>query len=286
MSQTNQKSFSCLNIPNVIKAKRPDSFEISLPSKISTSKKLIVTSPMLAYFNDSHTYLNRKYSQNLDYSHSSNFLRKDSFCPNDETKDNEEDNAMESEEDEDSEEENEYEQLNPNSTYNTCYQQRMNIPNSDTTSKNCYPNIRYNLTKQFNLMTLNQIQQQQRPRFNSGSYLYNTNHTEMYGRKGWVCNKCNNFNYESRNKCNRCGDNRQLNSNRSPLENIVMRRSVNTINNNNKQFNERIGDWLCFNCKNFNFAFRTICNRCQLKKEQSEMLTMQSNYILNNRIIL
>ena len=99
MSQINQKSFSCINMPNVIKAKRPDSFEINLPQKIATSKKLILTSPILAYFSDSHTYLHRKYSQNLDYSHSSNFLRKDSLCPNEDTNDNEE-NAMESEEDE------------------------------------------------------------------------------------------------------------------------------------------------------------------------------------------
>ena len=26
----------------------------------------------------------------------------------------------------------------------------------------------------------------------------------MFGRTGWICNKCNNFNFESRNKCNRC----------------------------------------------------------------------------------
>ena len=299
MSQINQKSFSCINMPNVIKAKRPDSFEINLPQKITTSKKLILTSPILAYFSDSHTYLHRKYSQNLDYSHSSNFLRKDSLCPNEDTNDNEE-NAMESEEDEyedseDEEKEDEYEQLNANSTYNTNYlnQQKMNIPHSDTTSKNMFPNIKYNLTKQFNLMTINQLQQQQRPRFNSGSYGYNNSNnysTEMFGRKGWICNKCNNFNYDSRNKCNRCGDNRENskrgNMNNSSIESIVMRRSVNNVSTNSKQFNERIGDWVCFNCKNLNFAFRTVCNRCQLKKEQSEMLTMQSNYIMNQKIIL
>ena len=74
--------------------------------------------------------------------------------------------------------------------------------------------------------------------------------------------------------------------NNSSIESIVMRRSVNNVSTNSKQFNERIGDWVCFNCKNLNFAFRTVCNRCQLKKEQSEMLTMQSNYIMNQKIIL
>ncbi|MCQ2820384.1 MAG: hypothetical protein MJ252_24225 [archaeon] len=28
--------------------------------------------------------------------------------------------------------------------------------------------------------------------------------TEMFGRKGWICGCCNNFNYYTRNKCNRC----------------------------------------------------------------------------------
>ena len=27
---------------------------------------------------------------------------------------------------------------------------------------------------------------------------------EMFGRRGWICEECDNFNYESRNKCNRC----------------------------------------------------------------------------------
>ena len=28
---------------------------------------------------------------------------------------------------------------------------------------------------------------------------------EMFGRRGWICSLCNNFNYEARKKCNRCG---------------------------------------------------------------------------------
>ena len=28
---------------------------------------------------------------------------------------------------------------------------------------------------------------------------------EMFGRVGWICDQCNNFNYDTRNKCNRCG---------------------------------------------------------------------------------
>ena len=28
---------------------------------------------------------------------------------------------------------------------------------------------------------------------------------EMFGRIGWICDQCNNFNYDTRTKCNRCG---------------------------------------------------------------------------------
>ena len=33
-----------------------------------------------------------------------------------------------------------------------------------------------------------------------------------------------------------------------------------------KTFAERSGDWVCTSCKNLNFAFRIICNRCQKPK--------------------
>ncbi len=32
---------------------------------------------------------------------------------------------------------------------------------------------------------------------------------------------------------------------------------------------ERKGDWLCPKCRNLNFAFRLICNRCQLPKSEA-----------------
>jgi hypothetical protein len=42
---------------------------------------------------------------------------------------------------------------------------------------------------------------------------------------------------------------------------------ISGLNNNNMKFSERIGDWVCYNCDNLNFAFRTVCNRCQLPKQ-------------------
>ena len=34
-----------------------------------------------------------------------------------------------------------------------------------------------------------------------------------------------------------------------------------------RPFTERSGDWICKNCRNLNFAFRTECNRCKLPKK-------------------
>ncbi len=35
---------------------------------------------------------------------------------------------------------------------------------------------------------------------------------------------------------------------------------------------ERTGDWVCIKCKNNNFSFRVICNRCQIAKSESDKL--------------
>ena len=90
-------------------------------------------------------------------------------------------------------------------------------------------------------------------------------------KKGWICNKCNHFNYDSRKQCMKC----------------YMAHDVKNIKHNNKKhihdhngkFIERIGDWICINCDNLNFAFRTICNRCQLSKSESTQHINQQHLI-------
>jgi hypothetical protein len=62
-----------------------------------------------------------------------------------------------------------------------------------------------------------------------------------------------------------------------------------------RQFAERQGDWVCMKCKNLNFSFRVVCNRCQLPKNESEMLYMEHmnnlksltmyNEMLQNQVI-
>jgi hypothetical protein len=46
----------------------------------------------------------------------------------------------------------------------------------------------------------------------------------------------------------------------------------NNVKRKKKHFSEREGDWICFNCDNLNFGFRTNCNRCQLTKTENQKI--------------
>ena len=82
--------------------------------------------------------------------------------------------------------------------------------------------------------------------------------TQMFGKKGWICVLCNNFNFETRIKCNRC---KAL---KNPKKiNKTNRKNKNEINLNNDDENV---DWICSKCQNLNYSFRTICNRCKVPK--------------------
>ena len=84
---------------------------------------------------------------------------------------------------------------------------------------------------------------------------------ELLGRRGWICENCQNFNYESRKTCNRC----QIIKtpiNKSILSNEEGSKILyNLINGNNKK------EWNCSLCGNVNYSFRIICNRCQIPKD-------------------
>ncbi len=87
---------------------------------------------------------------------------------------------------------------------------------------------------------------------------------EKFGKRGWQCSKCNNFNFESRIKCNRCSelkDPKTLEEIKKELE------EKNLGDKKKKPLIERKGDWQCPKCHNLNFAFRQQCNRCSLSKE-------------------
>jgi len=59
---------------------------------------------------------------------------------------------------------------------------------------------------------------------------------------------------------------------------FIKKPSNKAVNNNNDEYNakkqgqfvERQGDWICMRCKNLNFSFRVVCNRCKIPKSDSE----------------
>jgi hypothetical protein len=64
----------------------------------------------------------------------------------------------------------------------------------------------------------------------------------------------------------------------------------NLLDDKKKAFQERVGDWVCIKCKNLNFSFRVICNRCQLPKMESEKMFDQymsnlMNYVKFNEVM-
>ena len=63
----------------------------------------------------------------------------------------------------------------------------------------------------------------------------------------------------------------------SPIANAIF---LNQVQTNKTYYNKfqakkrpcftgRTGDWNCTNCRNLNFAFRVVCNRCKLPKPQN-----------------
>ena len=90
------------------------------------------------------------------------------------------------------------------------------------------------------------------------------------------------YNNIARVKCNRCGIQmlpKLINKNRRDDNNNIEEKKK-------KPLIERKGDWLCPKCRNLNFAFRLICNRCQLAKSEVEnMLSFQQNMSINGNLI-
>jgi len=69
-----------------------------------------------------------------------------------------------------------------------------------------------------------------------------------------------------------------INLTKSSSETSSKRDSSNSLPEESKceakktHFVERQGDWICMRCKNLNFSFRIVCNRCKISKAESEML--------------
>ena len=76
----------------------------------------------------------------------------------------------------------------------------------------------------------------------------------MFGRRGWICDLCNNFNYLGRKKCNRC---HMLKKPRK-IDEFYQTKLNNSLGQNNY--------WTCECCGNSNYLFRFVCYRCKAKK--------------------
>jgi len=104
---------------------------------------------------------------------------------------------------------------------------------------------------------------------------------EMFGKRGWICILCNNFNYETRIKCNRCGELKKP----KKITNLKLKMKKQQTDEN--QSDNQNKDWVCSFCKNFNYSFRSVCNRCKIPKNPQiveNYNTSNSNYIKNNNI--
>jgi hypothetical protein len=80
----------------------------------------------------------------------------------------------------------------------------------------------------------------------------------------------------------------------TPMTNAIFINQVQTNKNYYNKFQAkkrtgftgRTGDWTCNNCRNLNFAFRVVCNRCKLPKpsttEKKETNDDKKNNFENN----
>ena len=142
--------------------------------------------------------------------------------------------------------------FDPNNITKNNSKNSENENESLSTSDKTSPTISERPEKATNFFSLDLKNSDENSNFTDGEYL-----VEMFGKKGWICILCNNFNYQTRVKCNRCGVIKK--------PKCIMNKKIKN-ENKNYDFKERCnkkGDWICSNCKNLNYSFRTICNRCK-----------------------
>ena len=84
----------------------------------------------------------------------------------------------------------------------------------------------------------------------------------MFGKPGWICRLCNNFNFKSRNICNRC------NAIKAPRTKEEIKEKEEFDKMMKKKIKEKKTDWLCLNCQNINYSFRRNCNRCGVERKK------------------
>lgn len=160
------------------------------------------------------------------------------------------------------------------------YNNYINLNNFIQQNKNIEPNDEYDKTNNIDI-----------PICKDKDNLKQENHlVTMFGKLGWVCRLCNNFNFKTRNICNRC---KAIKTPKTKDE-INEEREINK--NNKKKIKEKKTDWLCLNCQNINYFFRKNCNRCNIERKKEfppiyvehrpKFKEKNNNIILTKNIIL
>ena len=92
---------------------------------------------------------------------------------------------------------------------------------------------------------------------------------------GWVCSTCQNYNFMGRLKCNRCHKQKSKTDFNGKPKHLLKKpegeeqtETRTSEEEPRKMLTERAGDWVCQHCRNLNFSFRKVCNRCSLARCQ------------------
>lgn len=105
---------------------------------------------------------------------------------------------------------------------------------------------------------------------------------EMFGKLGWICVYCNNFNYLTRTACNRCNKTKLAKKILVPQNNIK-----NTCNNNSKQKNSKVNINLSPKSNNTSNALlhylKDINNSNELKNLQAKLRSINFSQLSSNK---
>jgi len=182
-----------------------------------------------------------------------------------------------------------YMNVNNNANNEQMYIQNNNVNNFQLNNQNNQSNI----INQQNKFKLHQQQERERDLNNSNNNLPNLSDLIAYINQNYPnSNLFSQNNTEKQQLSSKQFDSSQYGSNKSststdpntpnninevnltptfkPVENL--KETKEKDKKKKKPFVERVGDWVCIKCKNLNFSFRLICNRCQLTKIESEKL--------------
>ena len=269
-------------------------------------KQRKMSSPLCWYYNGSDIYLSKTQKNTVDIKNSSNYIRKDSFLNNSNKKNENKNNFIKNNSINDMnnfknnyfyqnqfnnninnennliQNNNEIKRLTQNFSqmpYNNNINNFNRIPTNNIINNNIFFQNNNYQQQIFNInyINLNNFPNNQ---FNPINNNINRRKLSYNIEKGIIGNYFNNLLNPNNNNINPSQQiinfpqppilfSYNAEQEKTPKNNKIKKSSTNSINNNKnekKPFDKRKGDWLCPECLNLNFAFRIVCNRCQLPK--------------------